>query len=402
MRNSFIAKLAALLAVISLVLVSTSVVYAGSNGWGSWGSWSSHSSSNQHEGKSDKSDKSDKSGKWGKSNKSDKSDKSGKWGKSDKSDKSDKSGKSGKWGKSDKSGKSGKSDKGDDSHEPVNPIIEGNCAVFHAGQHTVAGSVCLTISGDTVFVDYIMEGGWTLTNPHLWVGDTLANVPTTRKGKPIPGQFPFNADVNDVDMYTFEIPVTSLNVNADLLCTDDYALLVAAHGEVAKDGQHESAWAGETRFTKRGSWATYFGIVPTCEDPEPEPEPQVCELAEVSSSFSSTAGGNVTLTVIDGVTTTFSVTTSGRGGPGVTAASVAIVDTSRDITLTFADISVLRSGVDDLSLGMYRADAPAEGEFKQGVLSFQPASITTPDGTFTLRTQVELCEIGPQDPGPAA
>lgn len=408
MRNTIIAKLAIVLTVISLVLFSGSAAYAswnGWSGWGNWGSWSS-TSSNHDQGKSDKSDK---SGKWGKSDKSDKSGKwgkshkSGKWGKSDKSDKSDKSG---KWGKSHKSGKWGKSDKSGKGpghpHEPVDPVIEGNCAVYYAGQHTVAGSVCLTIIGDTVFVDYIMEGGWTLSNPHLWIGDTLASAPTTGKGNPIPGQFPFNADVSGVDMYTFEIPVTSLNVNADLLCTADYALLVAAHGEVANGGQHESAWAGETRFTKKGSWATYFGVVPTCEDPEPEPDPQVCELAEVSTDFSSTVAANVSLTLTDGVTTTYSVTTSGRSGPGITLASTSIVDPLLEYTLTYVNISVLRNGEVDSLVGEYFADEPAAGEFKQGVRSFAPNSITTPDGQFSLRTQVELCEVGPQDPGPSA
>lgn len=410
MRKSIVTKLAVVLAVVSLVLFSGSAAYATWGGW-SWSGWSSSSSSSSY-GKSDKSDKSgksdksDKSGKSkgksdkskGKSDKSDKSNKSGKWGKSDKSDKS------GKSGKSDKSGKSGKSGKGPGYPDhPVDPVIEGECTIYYAGQHTVAGSVCLTIIGDTVFVDYVMEGGWTLSNPHLWIGDTLASAPTAGNGNPIPGQFPFNADVSGVDdRYTFEIPVSSLNINADLLCTEDYALLVAAHGEVAKGGQHESAWAGETRFTKKGSWATYFGVAPECEDPEPEPDPQVCEIAEASANFSSTTASNLTLTLTDGVTTTFSVSTSGRTGPGVTAVSTAIIDPLLDFTLTDINLSVLRNGVVETTLGDYSADEPAPGEFKQGVRSFQAPSITTPDGAFTLRTQVELCEVGPQDPGPSA
>ena len=411
MRNSIIARLAITLTVVSLVLFSGSAAYATWGGW-SWGGWSNTSDSSSYS-KSDKSDKSgkwgksDKSGKSGKSDKSDKSDKSkksGKWGKSDKSDKSKKSGKWGKSDKSDKSGKSGKSGKGPGYPDhPVDPVIEGNCAVYYAGQHTVAGSVCLTIIGDTVFVDYIMEGGWTLSNPHLWIGDTLASAPTTHKGSPIPGQFPFNADVNGVDMYTFEIPVSDLNVNADLLCTEDYALLVAAHGEVANGGQQESAWAGETRFTKKGSWATYFGVVPECEDPDPEPEPQVCELAEVSADFSSAVvPDSATIELTSGVFTTFAVTApSGRTG-SLIAPSVTITDNSLLSTLTYVNISILRTGVDDQIVGEYFADEPAPGEFKQGVTTYQPTSVATPDGEFTLRTQIELCEIGPQDPGPSA
>lgn len=159
------------------------------------------------------------------------------------------------------------------------PIIEGNCAIYYAGQHTAVGSVCLTIQDDTVFVDYLLEGGWKLSDPHLWIGNTLASAPRTNSGNPIPGQFPFSANFHGKTEYTFEIPVSSLAIDADAVCAGDSTLLVAAHGSVSKGWKKESAWAGETRFVEKGNWATYFGIAPECgsTDPEPEPEPELPE-----------------------------------------------------------------------------------------------------------------------------
>ncbi|MEX0740729.1 MAG: hypothetical protein WD071_15445 [Pseudohongiella sp.] len=394
MRNSLTAKLAILFAVISLVLFSTSAVYAGWGGWSSWGSWGASSWSSSQHGKSDKSDKSGHS------------DKSSKWSKSDKSDKS-----KGKWSKSDRSGRSDKSDKSDKSgsghghhDDPVVTIIEGNCAIFRAGQHTAVGSVCLTIIGDTVKVNYIMENGWDLSNPHLWIGDTLASAPRTRSGNPIPGQFPYNADVEGVEEYTFEIPVSSLNVNADLLCTDESVLLVGAHGEVSKNGNHESAWAGETRFTKKGNWATYFGIAPDCETAEPPPELQVCQLWEASALFPANESATTTPTLsalpvgsdilipASLLEVEMTATYDGRNGSSLGGAAV-ITDLGQDYRITDAELSVQGAGA---SLISYEAPKTAEGVYSSGANVVPFNNEGYPEGSdFTLVAQVKVCEIDP-------
>jgi hypothetical protein len=140
----------------------------------------------------------------------------------------------------------------------------GDCAVYYAGQTIILGSVCVSVSDANLQVTYQLTSGWLLSNPHLWVGDTLASAPRSGNGNPIPGRFPYNARVSGVSSYTFSIPLTQLNINADTACGDDFTLLVAAHGEVNRNGQGESAWAGETRFSTKGNWATYFGASPDC------------------------------------------------------------------------------------------------------------------------------------------
>ncbi len=144
------------------------------------------------------------------------------------------------------------------------PLVDGNCAIYRAGQHIVVGSVCVTLEGDNLLVDYILEDGWQLSEPHLWVGETLDTAPRTSKGSPIPGQFPYTASVMGVSTHTFTIPVSDLGIDPESYCADPSKLLVGAHGVVSKSGQTESAWAGETRFTKKGNWATYFGVNAEC------------------------------------------------------------------------------------------------------------------------------------------
>lgn len=171
------------------------------------------------------------------------------------------------------------------------PLVDGNCAIYRAGQHIVVGSVCVTLDGDNLLVDYIMEGGWQLSEPHLWVGETLNTAPRTSKGSPIPGQFPYTASVMGVDTYTFTIPVSDLGIDPESYCADPSKLLVGAHGVVSKSGQTESAWAGETRFTKKGNWATYFGVNAECatdddddDDNGEPPLPQGCYITDTSTA----------------------------------------------------------------------------------------------------------------------
>lgn len=295
---------------------------------------------------------------------------------------------------------------------------DDSCAVFYAGQHAEVGSVCLTVSADrdTATVTYSMTDGWTLSNPHLWVGDSLAGVPATGSGNPIPGQFPYNADVHDVDGYTFDIPVASLNVNVDLLCSDDYTLLVGAHGEVSRNGQHESAWAGETRFTQKGKWATYFGVVPDCGDTPQEPEPQVCQVWETSVDYAGTAivdvkpdlsrldsnGDIQTITADQGLYVKFEIGSSNRGEEGKINAVAAVDATDPQVVITLADLFLVIDGQmaeDPMTTG-YLAESTTDGEYKQGVLSYQFASSDMPAGVsaFTVLAQVEVCSIGVLEP----
>lgn len=181
---------------------------------------------------------------------------------------------------------------GDDGDTPVvdTPVIDGDCAIYYAGQHIVVGSVCVSLDGDNLLVDYIMEDGWDLSEPHLWVGESLDSAPTSGNGGPIPGRFPYTASVMGVDTQTFTIPLSDLGLDAESYCADPSTLLVGAHGVVSNGGQTESAWAGETRFSKKGNWATYFGVQAACggDDDDDDDDngsglPETCGITDTRS-----------------------------------------------------------------------------------------------------------------------
>ncbi len=146
-------------------------------------------------------------------------------------------------------------------------VPDEGCAIFYAGQHIVAGSVCVTVGeDDNVFLDYIMENDWLLTEAHAWIGDSMANLPQTRAGNPRIGHFPHTVSgLSGVAYYGFNIPITDLLVTSETFCGNE--LIVAAHAVVKKQGhQSETAWAGTELINskKKGSWATYFSFINEC------------------------------------------------------------------------------------------------------------------------------------------
>lgn len=136
-----------------------------------------------------------------------------------------------------------------------------------AGQTIDSGQVTAQINGGNLDVTYSTTDGWTLNEVHLWVGENITDMPQTRKGKPIPGQFPHAAEgLAGATTYTISIPVTDL---AFACPGDDKNYLVAAHAALSKthsDGgtQSETGWSDGARFSEKGNWATYSTLTLTC------------------------------------------------------------------------------------------------------------------------------------------
>ena len=136
-----------------------------------------------------------------------------------------------------------------------------------AGQTIDSGQVSAQVNGSNLDVTYSTTDGWTLNEVHLWVGENITDMPQTRKGKPIPGQFPYAAEgLDGSTTYTISIPVTDL---AFACPGDDKNYLVAAHAALSKthsDGgtQSETGWSDGARFSEKGNWATYSTLTLTC------------------------------------------------------------------------------------------------------------------------------------------
>ena len=120
------------------------------------------------------------------------------------------------------------------------------------------GVVHVWNDGDYLYIHYVMEPDWKLTETHVAVVNTsLADIPQTKKGNPKVGHFPYKM--------THDPPVTEYTYQIDLIWPACNTLTIAAHAVVQKlvdcDYQEETAWAdcgGPGATFPGNNWATYF------------------------------------------------------------------------------------------------------------------------------------------------
>ena len=129
-----------------------------------------------------------------------------------------------------------------------------------AGQDEFVGTLDITCDGELLFVTYLMEVGWCLTETHLDVAGSLAGIPQTKKGNPIPGKFADKDEHDCVSNFTYSIDVSSLGCEG---------LIIAAHAVVKEKctRRMETAWGslcGKSESFPGSSWATYIEYTP-CE-----------------------------------------------------------------------------------------------------------------------------------------
>jgi hypothetical protein len=118
------------------------------------------------------------------------------------------------------------------------------------------GDVLVWNDADNLYVRYVVDYPWCMTETHLQVATSVDMIPQKR-GNPIPGKFEYKEEHDCVLDYTYPIsrdwvPGTELSI--------------AAHSEVKKlimivDDipiyQYESAWGAGSDFPGK-NWATYF------------------------------------------------------------------------------------------------------------------------------------------------
>ena len=145
-----------------------------------------------------------------------------------------------------------------DVHPYVTDLIAGG---GNANSAIDVGDLIVWNDLDYLYVMYVTTGDWEMTETHLHVADDLVDIPQTKKGNPIPGQFDYSEDHSPaVQEYTYMIP-----------WDDDWPagtiLTIAAHASVQKVigydpfnmpiYQMETAWADGEDFEGK-NWATYF------------------------------------------------------------------------------------------------------------------------------------------------
>jgi hypothetical protein len=169
-----------------------------------------------------------------------------------------------------------------------------------AGQYIDVGSVTVNNDTENLYVKYKLDApGAVLGTVHLWVGNTdpttvsTSNTfPTTPKGTPIPGKFPYSYNVAGGTEYAFAIPLTSLSI-ADVKSACPLALYVVAHAEVNIDADHDgsyeqqqTAFGGDNpiNVVEPGRW-WYYGGYNVCCDIPPPPVISQCETAFAKGGY---------------------------------------------------------------------------------------------------------------------
>jgi hypothetical protein len=123
-----------------------------------------------------------------------------------------------------------------------------------AGQTMVAGTVTIYNDASNIYVQYQTTDPWVISDAHAAVAGTLAGIPQTKAGNPIPGRFPYSATFDpELTTYTFGVPTTGV-------FTAGQSVFIAAHAIVQAPkayGGSQTGWGYGPDFPG-ANWATYI------------------------------------------------------------------------------------------------------------------------------------------------
>ena len=137
-----------------------------------------------------------------------------------------------------------------------NGECEPTVVTLLAGQTINSGTVTVTNDASYIYVTYATTNGWVLSQTHLYVGD-CALIPVNNPGNPIPGQFPYTSAHNNINTYTYQIPISRIPLEG---CG-----CIAAHAVVKKYNSAnqlvdtQTGWGNGVRINlSGGNWGMKF------------------------------------------------------------------------------------------------------------------------------------------------
>jgi len=166
---------------------------------------------------------------------------------------------------------------------------------LYGGQDIDVGDVMVWHDNDMLSIKFTTDGDWWLSETHVFVGDSMNDVPTTgKKMNPKIGHFPYSADHDPmVQTYTYEFDLVD-----DLGWEKGDTLFIMTHAVVFKivggeTVQGETGWAGDEDFPSQ-RWAYYFDYKPCKVLEMPDEDVDVVVATASDSYFDTTVanGGN--------------------------------------------------------------------------------------------------------------
>jgi hypothetical protein len=135
-------------------------------------------------------------------------------------------------------------------------VVDTTTTTLWAGQNINAGTVKVWNDQTDLYVRYNTAAGWSITETHLAVATSLAGIPQTRNGNPIPGRFPYSNVHNPaVTEFTYTVALGDLEPGDELyIAAHCVAELRGPGGELIR---RETGWGDGYPFPGR-NWATYL------------------------------------------------------------------------------------------------------------------------------------------------
>lgn len=159
-----------------------------------------------------------------------------------------------------------------------------------AGQSIDSGTLTVTNDAENLTVSFSAASGWFFAETHLAVGSELSDIPRTRQGSPIPGQFSLKSThdpaVSEVT-YTISLAEYGFSFGDEIVIAAHAVVQNIEDGEVI---QQETAWSFGPRFVARGNWATYSSYV--IQEPAEEPQQDAVWKGETAYAGNAAGDGN--------------------------------------------------------------------------------------------------------------
>jgi hypothetical protein len=123
-----------------------------------------------------------------------------------------------------------------------------------------------------LFVIWYIDSPWIITEYHLAVEEDLEDIPTNKKGNPVPGHFEYDEDSDELFVekpreVAFAFDIEDMGWTETVGETPGTTLYICAHAVVEdrsdpnpENWQEETSWADTGLFFTEKGWAMYFVV----------------------------------------------------------------------------------------------------------------------------------------------
>lgn len=127
------------------------------------------------------------------------------------------------------------------------------CVALIAEKVVQVGQVCVEERHDTLYVTYLTDPDWVLTETHVAAAGSRQGFPLAGGRQPILGQFSFTGShPPGTREVVYPIVLGSLPTEVGT------SVFLAVHATVVRGDEERGAWARGTAFTPEGSPAAFF------------------------------------------------------------------------------------------------------------------------------------------------